>query len=253
MEKKKLCYSCKDEKPTTEFYTNKTKKDGLSDECKDCVREYGKQRRKKLKEKNKINKTQYRVCPKCGKNKHRSHFHSASTNMDGLSTYCKPCRTEQRTKIQDVKKCIKCGMEFLPKRDDALYCSKRCNVMDWWDNLTEEEKINKAKEYHSNDYKNHKKKRLSAAKKWANENKDIVSKIRRKNYWKNPRKSRISNLEKQKMYAKELKDCYVKNKLAREFNYKQKDVPSELIEIKRMQIKVKRLLKIKNDENTETC
>lgn len=38
----KICTSCKNEKPLTDFYKNKTCKDGHGTECKDCVRSYNK-------------------------------------------------------------------------------------------------------------------------------------------------------------------------------------------------------------------
>ena len=35
----KICFSCKDEKSTLDFHTNKSKKDGLNHECKECALE----------------------------------------------------------------------------------------------------------------------------------------------------------------------------------------------------------------------
>lgn len=36
----KLCFKCKREKPHSEFYKNRTREDGLTDECKECNRAY---------------------------------------------------------------------------------------------------------------------------------------------------------------------------------------------------------------------
>ncbi len=36
----KRCYKCKQEKPETEFGRNKSKLDGLDDECRSCKNEY---------------------------------------------------------------------------------------------------------------------------------------------------------------------------------------------------------------------
>lgn len=48
----KKCPKCGRELPTTEFYTNCHKKDGLQDKCKDCQREWNREyQRRKAKEK----------------------------------------------------------------------------------------------------------------------------------------------------------------------------------------------------------
>ena len=51
----KTCYECKEQKPHSEFYKNKSKKDGLQGRCKECHRQasaqYGKQYRKENAEK----------------------------------------------------------------------------------------------------------------------------------------------------------------------------------------------------------
>ena len=242
MEKKKLCYSCKLEKPTFEFSFNKTKKDGFSDECKECSREYGILRRSKLKEKNKLVKAEYRTCPKCGENKHRSDFHSALTNSDGLSTYCKPCRTELRTKVHEPKKCQVCGKIFLPKREDAVYCSKRCGTEAWWNSLSEDEKVNKLKEYYTTDYNRNKFKILQRGKKWSSENRELINNNIKKKYWKNHNKAREENREKQNTYSKELRDCYVRNKITSRTNLKSKDIPQALIDVYKEKIRVERLI-----------
>ena len=44
----KTCYKCKEEKPFSDFYKNRTKKDGLCNECKICVKEYNKSYYKKI-------------------------------------------------------------------------------------------------------------------------------------------------------------------------------------------------------------
>jgi hypothetical protein len=47
----KKCYRCKEEKSVELFCKNKAKKDGLTSECKSCIRDLGKIRlEKKLKE-----------------------------------------------------------------------------------------------------------------------------------------------------------------------------------------------------------
>jgi len=48
--KTKGCSVCKEEKILTEFYKNNQKKSGLSSPCKDCVKEYNKNNKQKIKE-----------------------------------------------------------------------------------------------------------------------------------------------------------------------------------------------------------
>lgn len=43
----KRCTKCGEEKPKSEFYKQKTHKDGLRSQCKKCVNKHGKQYRKK--------------------------------------------------------------------------------------------------------------------------------------------------------------------------------------------------------------
>lgn len=50
----KVCGKCKRVLPTSEFWQNKTNKDGLQDWCNDCMTEYNKKQRKKLKQKAKL-------------------------------------------------------------------------------------------------------------------------------------------------------------------------------------------------------
>lgn len=46
----KICTKCNIEKPLSEFYKNKTKKDGLTSYCKDCKRIYNEDHYNKTKE-----------------------------------------------------------------------------------------------------------------------------------------------------------------------------------------------------------
>ena len=46
---KKICTKCKIEKNVDNFCKNKTRKDGLSDWCKDCLAEYRNSRKEEIK------------------------------------------------------------------------------------------------------------------------------------------------------------------------------------------------------------
>lgn len=56
METTKICTCCNTTKETNQFNKNKTKKDGLSSECKECIKIYKKEYRLKNVEKIKAGK-----------------------------------------------------------------------------------------------------------------------------------------------------------------------------------------------------
>lgn len=117
----KWCYKCQQNKTLSEFYKNKTKKDGLRDECKICHKEYmynsplQKIYRKKFEEsykhtpirkatkKNSTNRRRAQIkttditteflirlnefsvfCPKCGVEMNEIQFHPNSKHLDHL-------------------------------------------------------------------------------------------------------------------------------------------------------------------------
>ena len=79
MNKLKVCNTCKEEKPRTEFTKDRTKKEGLRSQCKACGKQYRQENREKISESNK----QYR-----------------QENSD----YFKQYRQENREKISDYIK-----------------------------------------------------------------------------------------------------------------------------------------------------
>ena len=50
----KVCTKCKEEKDIIEFYIDMKNKDCLHPYCKDCYKQYNKERQQKIKEKHKI-------------------------------------------------------------------------------------------------------------------------------------------------------------------------------------------------------
>ena len=56
---KKVCPTCKKEKPISEFYENYRCLDNLSHQCKECQKQYGKKRYQKNREKIKENAIKY--------------------------------------------------------------------------------------------------------------------------------------------------------------------------------------------------
>jgi hypothetical protein len=143
----KVCSKCKVEKDENEFHKDSLTKEGLVCWCKLCTSVYGKRYRELHSEENKQHQKEYReanknsnkiipeykICNKCGANKKSDDFHKDITRKDGLTNYCKECRSlrfkeinephKKRPKIIGAAKiCIKCGIE---KEAKEFYKSKR--------------------------------------------------------------------------------------------------------------------------------
>lgn len=90
----KTCPKCGDFKEYAEFYKHKSRKDGFSDNCKECTYK----RTYKPIMKNEIGKQ----CRICGEFKEFSYFREDKSKKDGHRSYCIPCDKEnsnQRNKI----------------------------------------------------------------------------------------------------------------------------------------------------------
>ena len=95
----KTCTRCKMEKQATPeyFYRRKTSKDGLNSNCKDCDKEYRKQKQAKNKNKKFIYDDKImRTCVRCELEKPATpeYFSRERARMDGLNSWCKECRRE---------------------------------------------------------------------------------------------------------------------------------------------------------------
>lgn len=116
----KTCSKCKVEKPFSEFYKNNRYKDGHAYSCKNCCKNYGNKRYRKIVEATgktvspkAIKKTGMKHCYKCKTYKPMSNFHKNKSKHDGLHSQCKDCKAArvQRTFIGPKwpKECIECG------------------------------------------------------------------------------------------------------------------------------------------------
>jgi hypothetical protein len=91
-------------KPINEYSKNKTKKDGLSDWCKSCSKEYYKAWRK-----NNINQLSNivvlrKVCSTCGTEKPATEFRKQKGNLDGLGYQCKACASKSEKRCYEKNK-----------------------------------------------------------------------------------------------------------------------------------------------------
>ena len=124
----------------------------------------------------------------------------------------------------ETKKCIKCGGVFLlwcfsEKKNTCKRCIKKYN-----------------KEYRlKNKYKENK-----YRKEYRLENKDNDKQYRKKHYFKNKKKINEQHKEYRLKNKEDLNDRYVKSLFR---SLKTEDVPQELIELKREQIIMSKLLK----------
>lgn len=83
---KKKCTKCGTEKNASEFYKDKTKRDGLASQCKKC--KVGHPIKEVLPE-------GMKRCSKCKKIKSTNEFHKQKSHKDGLRSFCKECKKEE--------------------------------------------------------------------------------------------------------------------------------------------------------------
>jgi hypothetical protein len=83
----KTCNKCNIEKSLSEFFSDKTRKDGYSYKCKECFP-------KKIKKQKIING--YKNCTKCNNIKHIEEFYKNPGNTLGFDPKCKICKNEYR-------------------------------------------------------------------------------------------------------------------------------------------------------------
>lgn len=105
----KKCPACEVSKATSEFYKDKSKKDGLSWGCKECVKarvnskrienidEYNSIQRERVRRRVVENKGKVpdknKTCPMCNENKGSDHFWKNVAHPSGLAVYCKACES----------------------------------------------------------------------------------------------------------------------------------------------------------------
>ena len=154
----KQCFKCNEIKKKHYFVVDRTKKDGLTYECKECRTTQITKRKTEIRKENpNLGKNQcttcetfedlkmfYKTklddgkvtyseqCKKCYCNEHGnskqcfrcqeikevSNFDKTTANVDGLACYCKPCRKIKRDKERDEKK------EKIDKTENKKQCLK---------------------------------------------------------------------------------------------------------------------------------
>ncbi len=105
----KYCKSCNRQLSMTCFYQNKTRKGGLSWQCKDCYSQKHRDRRLRIIQNNIVlgDKLYTKIQKKCGTCKFTkpiSDFYKASDTIDGLNQICKSCNKIACQKYQNSHK-----------------------------------------------------------------------------------------------------------------------------------------------------
>lgn len=257
--KAKACNKCGNEFPaTTEYYyAFKGTKDGVHYTCKNCVKDYQRSRYKKNKKhviRPPKEKPTHKKCSCCKKTLPltKEYFFEKKIkqlNKDGqLKTYhsfrsnCKKCHAAKGQERRIKKRCKELGCEVHEYRKHwkMQYSKARSIDMDAQENLS------------LGQYQNYKKRlRSGETYNWKHYIK-TKSKRRKEAQAKRPRKyntkqeaktaQRKQNKVNQKISISNLDDGYV----ARLLGFKRTELPSQIIESKRMIIKIKRELNYKN-------
>jgi Recombination endonuclease VII len=113
--KTRMCTKCKAEKDARKFYKNKYDREGLTNWCKDCIKEHQLEFSKKPKI---IPHT--KTCLKCRIEKNGGEFHKNNGDKTGLFYICKACCHENYLEVSKNPKpkpiplnktCTKCKIE----------------------------------------------------------------------------------------------------------------------------------------------
>lgn len=90
----KPCNRCRQIKPISQFHKCTSIKGGYSNRCKDCDKQYHKQRIAKMDDTPKVAS---KLCKRCGQVKSASEFYKSRADTTGLTRLCKPCWNARTT------------------------------------------------------------------------------------------------------------------------------------------------------------
>lgn len=118
----KKCSKCKENVKFSQFYRDKSQKDGLCSSCKKCKNAKIITFREKRAE-TRISIPLEQICPRCKIKRSSDCFFKNKSTVTGLNIYCKPCISEKRIErkqhvlqnpivIQEdiTKKCLRCNI-----------------------------------------------------------------------------------------------------------------------------------------------
>jgi hypothetical protein len=100
----KKCWKCQRTKSLEEFSKNRTKKDGLMDECKACRADQDRNLRQKKATKNLSDPPTpigSKKCSRCREDKPLVEFVRDNSRADGFGHRCKPCQKEYHSEWRE--------------------------------------------------------------------------------------------------------------------------------------------------------
>ena len=237
----KTCNKCGIKKDESEFGIRNRMKHGISNTCRTCLAKSDRKRNKERYQRNKDklkaialegrNKHKYKIkkCSACGEKKESKLFVSSSTNPYGYTNLCKECSRIKRYALKgqslpDKYKCYDCGAT-----DKKLFDGNRPSI-------TSDCRCITCKVSYEKD------RRSKYGKKYRNENREIINKkvrIRKKT-----KKGRALDRERcrrrNKKIYNNLCDSYIKSLICSRSDLKHGDIPQELIDLKRIEVQIKR-------------
>ncbi|MCK6401286.1 MAG: hypothetical protein L6Q74_05150 [Sphaerotilus natans subsp. sulfidivorans] len=170
-----------------------------------------------------------KTCTKCGETKERAAFHAHARSPDGLQTWCKACRSAHAKATYDPAK----ASAYNTAHKDEIRARKHAYLQE-----------NREKE-------------RERIKRWARANPDKAHAIKRRYAEKHGDRDLLrlkqfvaENPECKNIRRKELRDAYVAYVMTRRSKLlKPEDIPQDLIDLKRQQLKLLRELKeIKHED-----
>ena len=92
----KRCSACQQRKETSQFYKNRSRKDGLQYQCKTCFAAHHQQRKQRGNAPGpKTKRPDYlKGCRRCHDEMTAAHFHRHTRQPDGLTRLCQSCHAD---------------------------------------------------------------------------------------------------------------------------------------------------------------
>ncbi len=129
----KRCGKCKTRQPTSQFYKNRSRPDGLQERCKSCIDAWSRSDEAKTYRQKRVSRPKQliteRECLRCRVIKPATEFYKDTVNPFGRGTRCKTCirivsgPPKNRSKIVETA-CADCGKKEMRRGD---YIKSRWN------------------------------------------------------------------------------------------------------------------------------
>lgn len=215
----KICFTCKISKPITEFYRNKQNSDRRQGNCKDCCYQYALNYRNKNKIINKqigVDTSKLYTCSTCSQKKIHTEFYKNKSTSNGLDGQCKVCKKHYQQSNKE-KRALKEKNNRLIKRQEYLEANK--------DEIAAHKKAAMERKKLRRRYYG-----IEGKKKWRQKYPDKEVKLQKKTL---------------KKHVEELSDKYITELIRNSSSLKYKDIKKypDLIETKRLELKINRMIK----------